>query len=191
MTKTASVRWSIGTIVTVLLSLATWAGSGAALAQAPTETPVVRRIVTSLTPDSTSTPGVTGGQGSGIQRQVATPTPAPPTPRPRPTPTPAPQYCMRGQVDRYEKIDKPLIQIDGRVLNHKGKPMRDVIVRVFAYTVDVRTHTEAHGEFQIHGLVQAMDWNVDLPGLKSPVVVAQFRDNGQRVVITFQQEVCS
>lgn len=191
MTKNASVRWSIGVIVTVLLLLAAWAGSGVALAQEPTETAVVRRVVTSLTPGPTSTPGLSGGQSSGMQRQVATPTPAPPTPRPRPTPTPVPQYCMRGQVDRYEKIDKPLIQIDGRVLNHKGKPMRDVIVRVFAYTVDVRTHTEAHGEFQIHGLVQAMDWNVDLPGLRSPVVVAQFRDNGQRVVITFQQEVCS
>lgn len=190
MTRNASVRWSVGSIVTMLLLLAACLRPGGALAQAPTEATVVRRVVTFLTPDPLVTPDLPGGQSSGAQRLVATPTPAPPTPRPRPTPTPRPHYCMRGQVDRYDKIDKPLIQIDGRVLDHKGKPMRDVVVRVFAYTVDVRTHTEAHGEFQIHGLVQAMDWNVDLPGLNSPAVVAQFRDNGQRAVITFQQEAC-
>ncbi len=188
MAKNASVRWSLGPIVTLLLLVATFVGSESAMAQSPAET-AVRRVVTAQTPAPMATPE-SGGQGTGTGRVVATPTPAPPTPRPQPTATPRPSYCMRGRVDRYDKIDKPLIQIDGRVLDHKGKPMRDVIVRAFAYTVDVRTHTEAHGEFQIHGLVQAMDWNVDLPGLKSPPVVAQFRDNGQRAVITFQQEVC-
>jgi hypothetical protein len=175
---TKNMRWTTIVILIVTLLAVGLAAAGAARAQTPV--PPVQRIVgTPVVPVPVWTPDANNPQNpSG--RVVATPTATRPAPPPTRTPVPPTRYCMQGQVDRYEKIDKPLIQIDGRVLDHRGKPMRNIIVRVFAYTVDVRTQTEAHGTFQVHGLVQAMDWNVDLPGLHSPAVVAQFRDNGPR-----------
>ena len=122
-------------------------------------------------------------------RQVATVTPTVPPPPPRTPPRP-PRYCYRGQVDRYEDLAPLLIEIDGRVLDRNGRPRANVLVRVSAFSFSVRARTNGNGNFQVHGLAQAIDWNVDLPELKSGVVVAALQKSGQRAVITFREQPC-
>jgi hypothetical protein len=121
-------------------------------------------------------------------RQVATVTPTRPPTR---TPPPLLRYCYRGQVDRYENITPLLIEIDGRVLDRNGRPRANVLVRVSAFSFSVQTRTDGNGNFQMHGLAQAINWNVDLPELKSGVVVAAIQRSGLRAVITFREQPCS
>ena len=151
----------------------------------PTDTPTATYTPT---PSPTRTPTATA---TPTPRPTATPT-ATPTPRPRPTdtPTPEPDYCFRGEVDRFDEIGWPLIEIQGQVFDRNGEPVRDTLVRVAAFSVDLRTRTWETGGFQIHGLAQPIDWNVDLPELESEVVVAEFKDGGQRAIITFREQPC-
>jgi hypothetical protein len=121
-------------------------------------------------------------------RQVATVTPTRPPTRTPPRPL---RYCYRGLVDRYENITPLLIEIDGRVLDRNGRPQANVLVRVSAFSFSVQTRTDVNGNFQVHGLAQAINWNVDLPELRSAAVVAAIQRSGLRAIITFREQPCS
>jgi serine/threonine-protein kinase len=118
-----------------------------------------------------------------------TPTVTPtPTPRPRPTATPVP-LCFIGEVVRSDYINPGLIQIEGRVLDRNGQGIPDVLVRASAWGTELLTRTWVDGSYKIHGIVNAIPWEVDLPEVPCVATTANL-ELGRKAVVDFVEQKC-
>lgn len=121
------------------------------------------------------------------------PTPTPtvtptPTPRPRPTATPIP-LCFIGEVVRFDYINPGLIQLEGRVLDRNGQGVPDVLVRASAWGTELSTRTWVDGTYKIHGIVNAIPWEVDLPEVPCVATTANL-ELGRKAVVDFVEQRC-
>jgi hypothetical protein len=83
-----------------------------------------------------------------------------------------------------------LIQIEGRVLDTNGEGVSGVLVRASAWGTEVFGLTGIDGGYRIHGIVNALPWEVDLPEVNSIPVTADIESDGQRAVVDFVEKPC-
>lgn len=121
---------------------------------------------------------------------IPTPTVMPtPTPRPRPTATPV-NLCFIGEVIRYDYINPGLIQIEGQVLNKNGEGIPNVLVRASAWGNEILARTWIDGSYKIHGIGNAIPWEVDLPHVPCTAATADIESDGQKAIVDFVEKPC-
>jgi hypothetical protein len=93
-------------------------------------------------------------------------------------------------VVRYDIINPGLIQIEGRVLDRNGQGVSNVLVRASAWGNEIVNRAWIDGTYKLHGIANAIPWEVDLPELNSIPVTADIESDGRRAIVDFVEKPC-